>query len=341
MSDGFPDAMLLAADPVIRRIVRAKLRATLSATDGREHNLDALDLLGDIRLKLLRRLAEDPAAIESFESYAAMVAYHACADYLRAKYPSRTRIRNAIRRTLEKAAGYAVWETGDWLCGYAGWRGQPAAAGDWPGTVSPPRGPLDADSPDAVERLCRYIFDAVGQPVILDDLTAWIHRHTGGRDLELRVADDPYATDSSPATGILDRTAAPAKHASAEAHWLAAERMRLLWDALHKLLPWHRAAYLLNLREGELDAFPYYGVASVEDIRTVLALDPHQFHRMALALGVDPRLSPADQFLACWRQLPADDQTIAGILGVERSQVIAYRSKAIERLRRMLSSMAR
>lgn len=339
-SDAIRDA-ILAAGPVIRRIVRAKLRASLSASDGREQNLDALDVLGDIQLKLLRRLSEDPSAIASVESYAAMAAYHACADYLRAKYPARTRIRNALRRTLEKTG--AVWQaSGDWICGHAGWRGhEEPASQDWTASVAPPRGSLNADSPAAVERLCRHVFDSVGQPVALDDLTAWIHNHTGGRGLEQRVSNDPYATDSAPAAGILDRTAASGRHASADAHWIAAERIRLLWDAIRQLLPWHRAAYLLNLREGELDAFPYYGVASIEDIRAALELDPAQSIRMAEALGVDPQLPTSHQFTACWRQFPIEDHAIAAILGVERSQVIAYRNKAIERLRRMLSALSR
>jgi hypothetical protein len=115
--------------------------------------------------------------------------------------------------------------------------------------------------------------------------------------------------------------------------------MRLLWDAIRQLLPWHRAAYLLNLREGELDAFPYYGVASIDDIRAVLDLQPEQSLRMANAFGVDTKLEPAEQFAACWRHLPAEDQILAVVLGVERSQVIAYRNKGIERLRRMLSSL--
>jgi NAD(P)-dependent dehydrogenase (short-subunit alcohol dehydrogenase family) len=54
--------LLEEAETVIRRVVRSKLRVTLRSEDYREQNLDAIDLLGDIRLKLIRKLSEEASA---------------------------------------------------------------------------------------------------------------------------------------------------------------------------------------------------------------------------------------------------------------------------------------
>ena len=134
MDAGITAMLLEDADPAIRGAIRRKLRVTLRPSDYREQNLDALDLLGDVRVKLLHKLGQfaeiDRAGIAEFRSYAATVAYHCCADYLRAKYPQRTSLKNCLRRLLDKADGYAAWTSrnGDVLCGFAGWQGGGAAA---------------------------------------------------------------------------------------------------------------------------------------------------------------------------------------------------------------------
>src|SRR5437870_7263116 len=116
------NAALGDAEPVICRIVRRKLGATLRHDDGREQNLDAMDVLGEIRLKLIRKQTEgEAAAIADWLAYAAMVAYNACADYLRAKYPRRTSLKNALCRLLEKSDRCYIWRltSGEAVCGYA------------------------------------------------------------------------------------------------------------------------------------------------------------------------------------------------------------------------------
>ena len=58
------------------------------------------------------------------------MAYHCCADYLRAKYPQRTSLKNCLRRLLDKMDGYAVWTAadGELMCGFAGWKAGRKAA---------------------------------------------------------------------------------------------------------------------------------------------------------------------------------------------------------------------
>ena len=131
------DDLLNSVDSVLRNVVRQKLRVTLRTNDFREQNLDGLDVLQDIRLKLIRKLSgeqEDAdSSIQEFTAYAATVAYRTCSDYLRAKYPLRTSLKNSLRRILDKANEFAIWESasGELLCGPPGWRSpsfQPDAA---------------------------------------------------------------------------------------------------------------------------------------------------------------------------------------------------------------------
>src|ERR1700737_795682 len=123
------DDLLNSVDSVLKNVVRQKLRVTLRTNDFREQNLDGLDVLQDIRLKLIRKLSaqeaeEEDSSIQEFKSYAATVAYRTCSDYLRAKYPLRTSLRNSLRRILDKAEEFAAWESasGELMCGYPGWR---------------------------------------------------------------------------------------------------------------------------------------------------------------------------------------------------------------------------
>ena len=112
------------ADPIVKGIVRKKLRVSLSERDDRRENQDAFDVVQGIYEEIAKALAPPGARVGDLTVYAAVVAYHACAQYLRAKYPARTRLKNKIRYFLTHEPGFALWETkdGDLHCGYAGWK---------------------------------------------------------------------------------------------------------------------------------------------------------------------------------------------------------------------------
>ena len=59
--------------------------------------------------------------------------------------------------------------------------------------------------------------------------------------------------------------------------WLTTERLKLYWAAVLRLLVWHRCAYLLNIRDGDLEALPFYGVASFEQIADSLEFTDAHF----------------------------------------------------------------
>jgi hypothetical protein len=124
---------------------------------------------------------------------------------------------------------------------------------------------------------------------------------------------------------------------------LTVERLQLYWGAVLQLLPWHRAAYLLNLRDGDLDALPYYGVVSIEGIGEAIELKEKQMTILEQQVGVGPASGSqkrlGERFAACWRFLPLEDTVLALVLEVTRPQVIGYRNKARERLARSLKAL--
>ena len=81
------------------------------------------------------------------------------------------------------------------------------------------------------------------------------------------------------------------------------------------------------------------GVATLEQIGEALELKDKQFMSLARELAVEEPSNPGQggrRFLLFWRYLPLEDNVIAVVLEVTRAQVISYRNKARERLKRML-----
>jgi hypothetical protein len=346
-------AALEDAEAVICRIVRRKLGATLRHDDGREQNLDAMDVLGEIRLKLVRKRAMgEAAAITDWPSYAAMVAYNACADYLRAKYPRRTSLKNALCRLVEKSGDCGVWQltSGETVCGRTSHRNMSPYSTRIDQLCNDPwklppdvlvSQSFDSIAPSALNKIVQAALDYARSPIPIDDLVLIIGQILGLEEM----TELTCSTDAETGQSLLDNVPSPQK--GPDSAWFARERLRLLWSAILQLLPWHRAAYLLNLRDGGIEAFPYYGVASVEEIGKALDLTDKQFSILAAEVGLNPDLrsqssilrGSGQKFVLYWKYLPLDDNTIAKVLSVDRGQIIGYRNKAVERLRRNLSGL--
>lgn len=351
------ESFLAAVDPVVRGTIRRKLHVSLRVTDYRERNLDGLDLLGEVQLKLLAKLRETDGSVESqpiskLSAYAVTVAHHCCADYLRAKYPRRTSLKNRLRRLLEKADDYSAWTNadGEQVCGFAGWQARTPTPAERVADLrygrrqipedAIPQTPVESISVRQWICLLDAVFDQAGAPLMLDDLLAILAPLIGSEDIAELGHIEPEEDDAGSAVERL-----PARSADGYATRLSTERLRLFWGAIGLLLPWHRAAYLLNLRDGELDALPYYGVASMHEIGEALELTVKQMRALEQEAGVAmPTGSAAtrmgERFVRCWTALPLDDNAIARVLGVTRPQVIGYRNKARERMARMLRGVA-
>jgi RNA polymerase sigma factor (sigma-70 family) len=316
------------AGPLIRQIVRRKLRGSFDRDDYTILRQDSEDVASQTVIRLIRSLGElkaDPQgkAILDFENYVAVVTYHTCNEHLRQKHPRRWRLRNRLRYLLTRREGFALWEDrGEWLCSLAG----PDAGSDGSSRgrslrelrLSPDASQQVGLSSDAAQRLdpalvVEAILKWAGRPVELDDLVDLVAGWWG-------ISDQVLASESEDAVGDrLDLLPSSTEDVSV----LLERRVHLerLWKEIQELPVRQRSALLLNLRDeqgqGVIELLPLTGVASIRQIARALDMAD-------------------EQFAALWNGLPLDDAAIAGLLGITRQQVINLRKSARERLARRM-----
>lgn len=307
------------ADPVITRILRAKLRVSLTVANGTQTNQDALEIANGLRITLLRdlkALQSNPARqIASFHDYVAIKAYSACADYFRERNPRRWRLKNSLRYQLKHNPRFALWQAGDnrWYAGFQGWRAN---------EISPGR----PDFPDLDKSLLDRSKTSSADVQVANLLTA-IFAHAGGA-LEF----DRLVTLAAEAMDIVDALPQSLDSLNREAESRQPSRspridirleqrlfLERLWVEVCELPVLQRAALLLNLRDANggsaIFFLPYLGIASTEQIAEVLEIQNERFQTI-------------------WSDLPMEDSQIALMLGLTRQQVINLRKTARERLKR-------
>jgi DNA-directed RNA polymerase specialized sigma24 family protein len=351
------EATLKQCDHVIKGILRDKLRVTLSDTDGRIENEDALDLYGEVVLAVVEELHKlntttTPRALADPCAFIAVITYHRCADYLRWKYRRRHSLKNKLRYFLSHRQGFAVWE-GDReiLCGFASWptrRQQTARAEQLDRVRAAPEAftrfagrDLHSFNADDWERLLDAIFNASQSPVELDDLVNLVAEIIGVQDeaaqVRSRVSDDdderpdydPPATELTPE----------------EVAWLR-QFLRRLWSEVNALRPLHRMAYLLNFTdaEGDVDVFVRNQIVTRNEIGRALNLTVEQFTIMWSELELDTHTRAGaselatddERFAFAWLHLPLFDSIIAKVINGKRQQVINLRNGAHDKLVRQM-----
>ena len=116
------------AAPVIKSVLRSKLRVSLSVSDGSFENQEALEIESEVMALVLAELNElqqtaAPDVIGNFRSYVAVVTFHACARYLRRKNPQRVQLKSRLRYLLTTRPDFALWQSAEknWLCGFKQW----------------------------------------------------------------------------------------------------------------------------------------------------------------------------------------------------------------------------
>lgn len=291
------------AAPLIRTIARAKLSGSAETAQ------DIEDVCGEALLELIGKIEEvkagSSAAIDRFSHYTAVVAYHACHDYFRSRYPQRHRLKNRLRYVLKPERGFDLWESphGDWLCGWKKWRGmENVEAGQFPPT------PASAPQMSAADLLAA-LFERVTGPIRFDDVVDWVAELWGIKD-RARPLD------------LVQGLAAPVAPLTDDDGLRA--RLEFLWTEIGELPRGQRVALLLNLRSEDeksaMELFPLTGVASMREIAARLEI-------------------PVEEFAGLWVRLPLDDRTIAEILGVSRQQVINLRKSARKRLGRRVAAI--
>jgi hypothetical protein len=318
-------------EPVITKIIKNKLKVSLSHEQGSGRNQDALEIAGDLRatiLSELRRLKDNPGGklINSLHQYVAIKSYSACADYFREKNPQRWRLKNSLRHHLRQNPRFALWESDNhcWLCGLSIWRDAEQMPDERTDELRPfsenPAVALVNSLPDVdlqllpPAELLTAIFERVGHPVEFDSLVSIAAQVRAVRDQPWESFDDE---DSHLRGSLVD------KSVRVDAAFEQRLYLEKLWIEVCELPSLQRAALLLNLRDaggGSVIYFiPFLKIASQKEIAEMLSL-------------------PDEQFADLWTKLPLDDTSIAQLLGVTRQQVINLRKTARERLARRMKA---
>jgi len=322
-------------EPVIRRVIRSKLRVRFDSQGRASHNPDAEDLYSETLVQLLARLKEckaNPAdnAIGDLRSYVAVVSFHTCYEYLRLKYPQRHNLKNKLRYLLTHQPCLALWEneSGDLVGGFATWREQakPRTRSDRlqqllddPRTAlqsALPRGDFRRANPSDLADFAVAVFNHTNHPVELDDLVGIVARAWGIKDQTEQPDDDDQGFDQF--AGVADERADVAVEVDRRLF------LKWLWEEIGQLPGRQRMALLLNLRDeqggGVAAWLPVTGIATLRQIAAALEMADEEFARL-------------------WPHLPLDDVSIAVLLGVTRQQVINLRKCARERLARRMKAV--
>jgi hypothetical protein len=287
------------ARPTIEAVV-----ARFSRSDRELRHDDAEEILATATLRLVRKLlGPDRHEVRDFENYVASLTYRTVYDFLRRRFPERTRLKNRVRYLLEHDRRFAVWPARDSIaCGLATWRGRGDVRTPFsiaPETASPAM--IDASRPhDAVAA----VFERAGSPLSLETLVGVLARLWNIADARPESTAIESVMESRPTHAVTHESR---------------QFLRALWDEIKELQPSHRAALLLNLRDPDgvnaVALFALVGVADLDEIASALNMS-------------------VDELEAIWESLPLDDLAIAARLDLTRQQVINLRRTARERLAR-------
>ena len=314
------------ARPVIKRVIASKLNVKRGHWDSVEGQ-DQEDIAEEVVVQLIRRLtlmrSGGAASFDNFESYAATAAYNACSNYLRRKYPARSRLRDRLRYIFSHHKQFAIWqfEQREWLCGLDSWRKQKRSRRSSDRLRQLRADPRSinyfsdsAQQEQDVLRLVKAIFEFVGAPVALDDLVAVVG------DL-LGTTDKTASAEPDDQFNRVTHEIRPDTEALFTERIDKQEYLKQVWKEVRELPSEQRAAMLLNLKDREgsdiTAIFISSGVATVSE--------------MAETLGLS-----IEEFLDLWKTLPLSDEDIAIRLGIRIRRVGSLRQSGRRRLSRRM-----
>jgi DNA-directed RNA polymerase specialized sigma24 family protein len=352
-------ALIESVQPVVRAILVQKSGMTLAADDDRHDNFETIELYHGVILRLLERLdaGASEAEVRDFKGYAARVAYNAWSDYLRAKYPERTSLKNSMRYFFEHQPKYAVWESasGDTLCGLKAWQlGRERAPAERVAMLKDGRAKLPAgvvppaDRKRAANRrysnvewdqLLGGMLASAGGPVEIDDAVGIVAGAIGLVETARPVYDGAGdATDSEE-----EATSPESPDESAltpEEMAQLRELLALIWRLVGGLQMGYRRPFVLNppAVQGErldLALFVEHGTIRIVDIGRLLALTLSDYGVLWTHVDLPAAdrveaasLSELDEHAAMlFKQLPIADRSIGALMGVPAQTVINRRNQ--------------
>lgn len=319
------------AAPRIKKIIMARLH---SFFNNYEHHPDFEDLYSEVKTRLVRYLEElkiNPTTrhCKDFRSYVATIAHNVCNDFLRQRYPARTRLYKQVRDLLTAHPDFAIWrnivenEKGDWLCGFASWQGRKVTtrAADWlqqfyensDSSIEAVAQGTDIQLME-LDDLVAAIFNQIGESIYVDDVVSIIADIKGINDLPAISFDndeDDFAHDLPDSKLRIDRVLE------------MREPLKLFWESLCQLPDEEFKVYILYARD----------TAGEDLIALFLATKIVTESQIAQLLGISIK-----QFQDIWLgKLPLDNESIAKELGIKIERVYKLRCQAGKRLKNSLS----
>ncbi|MDX2031251.1 MAG: sigma-70 family RNA polymerase sigma factor [Blastocatellia bacterium] len=332
------ELILEQAAPAVQQALRYRLRFYAAGGRPGAANPDAEDLYHDVLMKLVKALnqmhsregggegSEGISEIKDFRQYAMRVAVNSCNDYLRSKYPLRTRLKDKVRDTLERHREFVVWrsEQGELVCGLEGWgrerlsvvAGERARAlEERPELLQQERLAGGEAQSIALPRLLREIFEWVRSPVELESLVNATAILLDIREHQFESIDD----ESSSLPNQLS-VEAPACDRILEGR----VTLEKLWKEIRELPIRQRDAiiYTFNDSKGD-DLLSLLFEASI--------VTPSQ---MASELGVSE-----ERLMTIWKKMPMRNVDAAILMGVDRQTINKWRYRARKHLGQCFQQM--
>ena len=288
------------AEPLIRTIIRSKLNLGSSFQQSRLQ-AETDDLCGDALVHLLSRVRslkknETSDAIRSFSDYVATITFHVCQSYISRRTPGRREMKNRLQYVLTHDPAFALWESNNQrFCGESSWRHRT----DRMESLELARFAVDG-APSLSDQIAS-LFGRTQKPVLFESVVDHFCQSAG---MDFASANPDQFPDSR--TSIADSLD-------------QREVLKALWEEICLLPIRQRLALLLSLRDSNRGSIlPLFQLTNVAGFREIAA-------RLEVT---------AEQLASWWNELPFEDAKIAGLLGLERQQIINLRKCARERIAR-------
>ena len=286
------------ARPIIERIL-SRYRGANAAIGVAE----AEDIEATVLLRLVRRLRSvtgENEAIGSMADFTATLTFNAIYDFMRRRFPERTRLKNRVRYVTSRDQRFRTWSTERGIICALESSMPPDNVAKLPQPAWRMRRNVERES---IAAAIETMLAEAGQPMLLDDLARTLAELWNVVDVppvELRIdAPDP----ARPHPARLQRR----------------QYLETLWREILELRGPQRAALLFNLRDADggnaAALFVLAGIAAFEEVAAAMELTPEQLTELE-------------------EDLPLDDLAIAARLGLTRQQVINLRKAARARLAR-------
>lgn len=306
------DARRAAAGSILVAHARPVINGVLSryrGTDTAIGDVEAEDIAATVVLRLVQRLqsvADDESeAIVSLGDFAATLTFNAIYDFMRRRFPERTRLKNRVRYVTSRDPRFRTWraDRGGILCAL-----ESALPPDNVAKLPPPAWKARRSvERETIAAAVEALLIEARRPLLLDEVVRIL-------------AEQWNVVDVHPVELTIDAPDPARPHAL---RLQKRQYLEVLWREILQLRGPQRAALLLNLRDADggnaAALFELAGIAT--------------FGEVAAAIGI-----PAAELTTLWKELPLDDLTIARRLGQTRQQVINLRRSARARLARRMGA---